>query len=162
MGGHYRIRRSALNEFIDRTNGMRHRSDVPFKPRILVVDDDKSIQKYLDRMLTGGGYDVRTCSDGFEAGLWVMKFQPQLLILDLFMPAMDGFHVCRTLQSDPDTSRIHILAVSGYPSRENIRKAHEAGAEAFLAKPLDMQELLNRIDSMLSSGKQRQAALIEV
>jgi CheY-like chemotaxis protein len=50
-----------------------------------------------------------------------MKFQPKPLILDLYMPAMDGFHVCRTLQSDPDTSQIHILAVSGYPSKENIR-----------------------------------------
>ena len=160
-GGHHRIGRSVLDEFIGRCSGGQRPSTGGIKPRILVVDDDKSFQKYLHRMLTDREYTVKTCSDGFEAGIWVMRFQPQLLILDLFMPNMDGFQVCRTLKGDPDTAHIHILAVSGHPTRANIREAQAAGAEAFLAKPLDRRDLLDHIDAVLSPGQRQAAVLVE-
>jgi excisionase family DNA binding protein len=161
-GGHHRIALPVLNEFINRCNGGQRQSRVQDKPKILIVDDDKGFQKYLDRLLTGRGYSVRTCSDGFEAGIWVMKFQPHLLILDLFMPHMDGFQVCKTLKGDPDTAHINILAVSGHPSKANIREAHAAGADAFLAKPPDRQALINHIDGVLSHRQRHEAMLVEV
>jgi len=156
-GGHHRIGLSILNEFIDRCSDGQRQSRGRNKPKILIVDDDKSFQKYLDRMLSGRGYAVKTCSDGFEAGIWVMRFQPHLLILDLFMPKIDGFQVCQTLKGDPDTAHIHILAVSGHPTKANIREVQAAGADAFLAKPLDRRALLDHIDAAFSHG-QRQAA----
>jgi excisionase family DNA binding protein len=161
-GGHYRICASALNAFIDHCNGGQRMPTVPAKPKILVVDDDKSLQKYLDRLLTGRGYTVKTCSDGFEAGIWVMKFEPHLLILDLFMPNVDGFQVCQALKGTPDTAHIHILVVSGHPTKANIREVRAAGADAFLAKPLDRRGLLKQIDDLLSDGRQRETALMEV
>lgn len=159
-GGHHRISLNALNEFMALCSSTRRQSSVQVKPKILIVDDDKSFQKYLDRLLTGRGYRVKTCSDGFEAGIWVMKFQPHLLILDLFMPHIDGFQVCQTLKSDPDTAHIHILIVSGHPTEANIREARAAGADAFMAKPLDKQDLLNLIGAMLY-GQRQKAPLTE-
>jgi excisionase family DNA binding protein len=160
-GGHHRIGLSILNEFIDRCSGGQRQSRVGNKPKILIVDDDKSFQKYLDRMLSGRGYAVKTCSDGFEAGIWVMRFHPHLLVLDLFMPNIDGFQVCRTLKGDPDTAPIHILAVSGHPTEENIREARAAGADAFLAKPLDRQALLDHIDALFSDEQSQAATRME-
>jgi excisionase family DNA binding protein len=160
-GGHHRIGLSVLNEFIGRCSGGQRLSGAQIKPKILIVDDDKSFQKYLARVLSDRGYAVRTCSDGFEAGIWVMRFHPHLLVLDLFMPNIDGFQVCRTLKGDPDTAPIHILAVSGHPTEENIREARAAGADAFLAKPLDRQALLNHIDALFSDEQSQAATLME-
>jgi excisionase family DNA binding protein len=161
-GGHHRIGLSMLNEFMVRCSGSQRQTRVQIKPKILIVDDEKSFQKYLERLLTNRGYAVKTCSDGFEAGLWVMKFQPHMLILDLFMPHMDGFQVCQVLKHNPDTAHIHILAVSGHPTTANIREAHAAGADAFLAKPLDRQALLNHVDTMVSHGQRQEARIMEV
>jgi excisionase family DNA binding protein len=161
-GGHNRIGLSMLNEFMLRCSGSQRQTRVQIKPKILIVDDDTSFQKYLERLLTNRGYAVKTCSDGFEAGLWVMKFQPHMLILDLFMPHMDGFQVCQVLKHNPDTAHIHILAVSGHPTTATIREAHAAGADAFLAKPLDRQALLNHLDTMVPHGQPQEDRIMEV
>jgi excisionase family DNA binding protein len=161
-GGHHRISQSMLNEFIRNSNSGQCLRLVQVKPKILVVDDDVSFEKYLRRLLTDWGYIVETCSDGFEAGIWVMKFQPDLLILDLFMPNIDGFQVCRTLKGDPEKANIRILTVSGHPTKANIREAHAAGADAFLPKPLDRQVLHKQIDAVLSNQEYQEAALMEV
>lgn len=161
LGGHYRISPPALNEFIIRCNGNQRQWKDRDKPTILVVDDDHRIQRYLFRLLTDRDFDVKTCSDGFQAGIGVMKFQPHLLILDLYMPNMDGFQVCQTLKEDPDTSHIPILAISGHPSKVNIQRVQAAGADAFLAKPLDRRALLNHIHAMLSLWKRQPARLRE-
>ena len=160
-GGHYRIGLPVLNEFIGRCSGGQRQFRVQTKPKLLIVDDDKSFLKYLNRMLSDRGYIVKTCSDGFEAGIWVMRFQPHLLVLDLFMPNIDGFQVCQTLKGDANTAHIHILAVSGHPTKENIREARAAGADAFQAKPLDRKALLNHIDAVFSHEQGQAAMLME-
>jgi DNA-binding response OmpR family regulator len=87
--------------------------------------------------------------------MWVMNFQPHLFILDLYMPYMDGFQVCQTLKGNSDTAHMYILAVSGHPTKANIRDACAAGADEFLAKPLDRQALFNHIEATSSHGQQQ-------
>lgn len=157
-GGHHRIRRKDLCDFIERKNmGHRIRS-TDKRQKILVVDDDPHIQKYLIKVLTGKGYHVITGRDGFEAGILVMKFQPQLVVLDLYMPHIDGFQVCRHLKSDPDTAPIKILAISGMALEANIQHAKDCGADAFLEKPLDINRLLGLVESLLSKFAARAVA----
>lgn len=149
-GGHHRIRRDDLNEFIQRKK-MGHRvrrSDE--RPKILVVDDDPHIQKFLIKLLTNKGYQVLAGSNGFEAGILVMKFQPQLVVLDLYMPHIDGFQVCRHLKGDPDTAPIKILTISGIAPEDKVQHAKNCGADEFLKKPLDINRLLGKVESLLS------------
>lgn len=157
-GGHHRIRRSDLNDFIKRKN-MGHRvRRTDNRPKILVVDDDPHIQKFLITLFTTKGYQVVAGSDGFEAGILVMKFQPRLVVLDLYMPHIDGFQVCRHLKSDPDTAGIKILAISGIARETNIQYAKDCGADGFLKKPLDINQLLGKVESLLTDPSARAVA----
>ena len=117
--------------------------------KVLVVDDDPAIQKLLSRMLNSAGLEVKTASDGFEAGQLSIKFNPQIIILDIVMPRMDGFEVCRRLKKNPETKNVKIIAISGFNTRENKEKILACGADLFLAKPLDIEKLKKEVESVL-------------
>ncbi|MBI5039997.1 MAG: response regulator, partial [Gammaproteobacteria bacterium] len=114
------------------------------KTRILIVDDDELLAAFLYEFLEGrpgiGAVDIAT--NGFEAGRKVHGFRPNLMLLDLMMPGMDGFAVCNNLKADPSTHNIRVLAMSGYPSANNIARILRAGAEVCLEKPVDTDRLL--------------------
>ncbi len=155
-GGHYRILRDDLEVF------MRKKGIYPFgiyqpeSKKILIVDDDPGIQKMLTKMMKPHGYQTEIASDGFEAGAKVTEFKPGLIILDLIMPGMDGFEVCRKIKGNPDTSHIKILAVSGYDTAENRDRIMAAGADGYLPKPIESDLLLPHITSLLNgAGKER-------
>jgi len=118
-GGHHRILKEDLESFA------RERGIYPFgnggseTKKVLIVDDDPDIRELFARMLSHKEYRVETASDGFEAGARVATFKPGVIVLDLVMPGMDGFEVCRHIKEDPDTSGIKILAVTGYDTKEN-------------------------------------------
>lgn len=117
--------------------------------RILIVDDDIQVQKVLTKMLSYKKYETETASSGFEAGARVVKFKPDLIILDLFMPEMSGFDVCKQIKKDPETSHIKILALTGYDSEENRDQIMEAGADDFMAKPVEKDVLLQHVEELL-------------
>ncbi len=127
--------------------------------RILIVDDDLQLQKLLTVMFTFDKYETETASSGFEAGAKVVKFKPDLIILDLFMPEMSGFDVCRRIKKDPETSHIKILALTGYDSKENRDRIMEAGADDYMVKPVEKDVLLKHVEDLLiedlHNGKQR-------
>jgi CheY-like chemotaxis protein len=104
-------------------------------------------------MLSAHQYETEVASSGFEAGAKVMKFKPSLIILDLIMPEISGFKVCRTIKEDPDTSHIKILAITGYDTKENLDRIMEAGADGYLAKPVVMDALLQQIEDLLNNDK---------
>ena len=112
--------------------------------RILIVEDDAQQAAYIYELLHGRpGIDaVEIATSGFEAGHRLHVFKPNLVLLDLMMPGIDGFAVCRSLKSDPETNAIRVIAVTGYASPENIRHILDAGAEACLPKPVDTAHLL--------------------
>ena len=116
-------------------------------PKILIVDDDAGVSSFLMELFEGvnGSVLAETARDGFSAGLKVRNFKPQIILLDLMMPGLDGFQVCRLLKSDPATELIRIIVMTGYASPENIENALLAGAEACINKPIDTENLLQRL-----------------
>lgn len=148
-GGHHRILRDDLLEFTELRNFTSPATEPTGKKRILIVDDDPKIIKLLKKVLSGNGNELEHASDGFEAGIKTMKFQPHLVILDLFMPKMDGFEVCLQLKKDSDTANTKIIAISGYDMEENRQRILKCGADLFLPKPLDIKNIMKGIEMVL-------------
>jgi DNA-binding response OmpR family regulator len=90
-------------------------------------------------------------SDGFEAGVKTTEFRPGLIILDLFMPGVDGFELCKRLRENSNTSSIKILALTGYDTTKNRDRVMQAGADGYLAKPVQMSTLLCQIKGLLDA-----------
>lgn len=116
---------------------------------ILVVDDDPMIVDVLTRFLSREGYGVVSAYNGIEALEKVEQAQPDLILLDVTMPEMDGFTVCRTLKDDERTALIPITMLTGLDDREHRTQGIEAGADDFLTKPFEQSILRARIRSQL-------------
>lgn len=113
--------------------------------RILIVDDEPSVANFLQTLLldkTKNTAKIEIANDGFQAGLMVRDFKPQIVLLDLMMPGMDGFQVCDTLKQDPIAKSIRIIALTGYHTPANVERILQCGAEVCLAKPIDNTRLL--------------------
>lgn len=152
-GGRYKITKKDLVDFIKKS-GMDPRVAGSFPAedtRILIVDDEKLvIQTVRDYMEAANpSYIISSAADGFEAGRMLTKVNPDLVILDLFMPGINGFNLCRNIRNDPHTKHIKIIAITGYPTEENVGKVKEAGADAVLPKPFEMEELDKLIKKLL-------------
>jgi putative two-component system response regulator len=117
--------------------------------RILVVDDEPSIVDVLTRFLTREGYGVVTASNGREALERVSREPPDLILLDVTMPEIDGFTVCQRLKEDERTALIPITMLTGLDDREHRTRGIEAGADDFLTKPFEQSILRARIRSQL-------------
>jgi len=144
-GGHRRFRLGDVERFgRQRGLSLRSRNEVL---RILVVDDDRQLSGYLLELLGSLSEPIETevAKDGFDAGQKVLTFCPDIVLLDLMMPGLDGFEVCRRLKQDHATSDVRIIAMTGYPSPGNMERIRAAGAEACLAKPISVQALLDAI-----------------
>lgn len=113
--------------------------------RVLIVDDNAPLTRYLKALLAGFPEQVvvDAASDGFVAGLKIREFAPDVVLLDLMMPGLNGFEVCRLLKSDPKTTSVRVIAMTGHPSPGNVEQIRNAGAEVCLSKPLDESVLLN-------------------
>lgn len=119
------------------------------KARILVVDDVPNNVKLLADLLAVRGYEVLTACDGDEALERVKDSKPDLVLLDVMMPRMNGYDACRAIRADPATGILPIVMVTALdPAGERI-KGIEAGADDFLTKPINVQELLARVKSLL-------------
>jgi excisionase family DNA binding protein len=152
-GGHYRISRGDLNKLIESKDMNSQRRTDNNKLRVLVVDDDAAVRKVTGKALTRAGYQVDYASDGFEAGVKTIKFQPLVIVLDLFMPRMDGFEVCQQIKKNKDTSGIKIIAISGYVSEKNKERILSCGADSFFNKPVDFKDLTLKIEELIKTIK---------
>ena len=118
--------------------------------KVLVVDDDLDVAKVIFNALAQTGiYELASAANGFNAGLEVARFRPDLVLLDLMMPHVDGFEVCHTIKSAPDTEHILVLVVTAYTEERFISRALECGADGWLAKPFKMAQLLKDVDALL-------------
>lgn len=154
-GGHYRISKEDLEDFIIKKKMYPLLHNRSSNKRILIVDDDLQVQKLLTVMLSSKQYETETASSGFEAGAKVVKFKPGLIILDLFMPEMSGFEVCKQIKKGPETSHIKILALTGYDNKENREKIMKAGADDYMAKPVMRDVLLRHVEDLLNPKEEK-------
>ncbi len=156
-GGHRRIKKSDLEAFVRKHNlpvfGLSSDSDEEGKgmKKILVVDDDQVIVETITAGLEEDphAYELISASDGFEAGLQVSHFKPDLLILDIMMPDIDGYEVCRKLKTSAETKHIKIIVLSGYLDEESYKKMREYGADLCFSKPLPLDRLREEIARLL-------------
>lgn len=138
-GGHYRITDENLKRFLT-----EHKipGGIEGLPRILIVDDDpKLLDTLVEALSWDQGYKVEVAQDGYEGLIKVGTFRPHLLILDLRMPGLDGFQVCRRVKADPATNPIKILAITAYPEGNARERILEAGADGYLEKPFHLDAL---------------------
>jgi PleD family two-component response regulator len=120
-----------------------------FSADILAVDDVPENLKLLLNLLTPPGYKVRPASNGAEALDAVMSKKPDLILLDIKMPGMDGFEVCKRLKSDRQTNKIPIIFISALDETDDIVKAFHAGGVDYITKPFQEQEVLMRVQTHL-------------
>ena len=126
--------------------------------KILVVDDEEHIRKIVKFQLEKAGYTVETARDGAEALEIIQKSPPDLILLDLMMPKMDGYEVCKRLKNNYQTSHIPIIMVTAKSNLEDKLQGFEGGANDYIAKPFAISELLLRVRNVLQwSQLQRQA-----
>lgn len=118
-------------------------------PRIYVIDDDMDLLKVVKTLLIKRGFDVHTFSDWEEANNSVKIFEPQLILLDVFLSGIDGLDVCQKLKASPYTKHIPILLFSAFP-RIAESAIHDYGADDFIAKPFEVGDLIKKVHSVLS------------
>ena len=117
---------------------------------VLIVDDNAQNLELLQAFLESLPLKIVTAADGVEALEKVSQFNPDLILLDIMMPRMSGFQVCKKLKSDPKTRDIQILMVTALNELGDIEQATECGTDDFVSKPINKIELVTRVKSLLS------------
>ncbi len=144
-----RIPRDVLFKFM-KSNGIPTDALESGKRKALVVDDDVELVELIrDVMEADGRFDVRVANNGFEAGMMVKEYHPDIIVLDVMLPDINGKEVCQRVRSDSSMDDVQIICISGMVEREKIDELKSAGANDFLQKPFETDELMNRICKLL-------------
>jgi len=145
-GGHRRFSLAEVERFAKKRGMKVHLIDEEVT-RILIVDDDEQFSGFLFDLLEDvpEKLEIKVVNNGFEAGGAVHQFKPHVILLDLTLPGVDGFMVCKQLKSELSTKNIRVIAMTGFFTEERHNKILQAGAEQCLAKPFDIQSLFDAI-----------------
>ncbi len=118
--------------------------------RILIVDDDQAVVDLISEVLAGDSrFETKVVNNGFGAGMLAKEYHPDLIVLDVMLPDVNGQQVCELIRRDPTMSDIKIICISGLIEEDKIDELREAGADDFLHKPLDIDELMRRVCRLL-------------
>ncbi len=126
------------------------------RPRILIADDNPQGIELLEAYLAEIDCDIRTATDGEDTLRQVQDFQPDLVLLDIMMPKISGFEVCKRLRAHPATADIIVLMITALDQPSDIDRAVDAGTNDFLTKPINKTELLLRVKSALQSQRYKE------
>jgi excisionase family DNA binding protein len=150
--GHYRIQKQDFHDFL-----LQHKMPVDEAffaeeaVKVLLVDDEAKTHELITSAL--GEYHFASAANGFEAGLQLGSFQPDLLILNLDTPGVDGAEVCQSVKTNPMTKRTKILVLAKSTKEEAVTEALASGADGYLAKPLQVEELKQKVQSLVGRGR---------
>ena len=122
------------------------------KGKILVVDDEVYIVHILDFSLGMEGYEVVTALDGEDALAKATEHRPDLIVLDIMMPKMDGYEACKRLKADPATRTIPVILLSAKGRNVDQKTGFEVGADDYITKPFSPRKLVERINQILTQG----------
>lgn len=144
-----RIPRESLIKFMKSNNIPLDNLDSG-KSKILVVDDDPDIIELLSDVFSRDGrFDVRTASSGYDAGLLTQQFHPDVILLDYMLPDVNGNIVCQTIKTNPQFQDIRVIIVSGVVKQDEIDQLLKSGAEGFIKKPFEIDELVDKVCSLV-------------
>lgn len=156
VGGHRRIKKEDLDNVLKKKGvPLPGEAKKEARKKILVVDDDKIIVETIVQALEEDeyGYELISAADGFEAGLQISHFKPHLLILDIMMPDINGYEVCRKIKTDPAIKDIKIIVLSAYLNEEAFEQMKTYGADACFSKPLPLAQLKQEVAKLLGLNK---------
>lgn len=150
-GGHHRITREDLVDFLSALKIPIPQDVRDVKTNVLIVEDDASLAKMIERafLRDGRGFNASACGSGIEALIRIGRTPPDLVILDLVLPKMDGAQVCKILKSAPETRDIKIIVVTGKASSDPAVAALKKKVDGFFSKPLDVFELVEHAAAVL-------------
>ena len=144
-----RIPRDILYRFM-KDNGIPTDALESGKRKALVVDDDEELVELIrDLLEQDGRFDVRVANNGFDAGMLVKEYRPDILVLDVMLPDINGRDVCERVRSDSTLEDVKIICISGMVEKDKIEDLKQAGANDFLQKPFEIEELVTRMCTML-------------
>ena len=120
------------------------------RKRVLVVDDDPAIIEMFTELLERDGrFEVKTATTGYDAGILTEQFRPDVILLDYKLPDINGTVVCRTIRSNPSYKHMQIIIISGVADPDEVADLKMAGADDFIRKPFDINEVIGRVANML-------------
>jgi signal transduction histidine kinase len=122
---------------------------------ILIVDDDPSARQTAVAMLEGAGYQIEEAKDGLHALQILEQVQPDLILLDVMMPGMTGFEVCQRIRATPEFAEVPIILLTALDDRDSLMHGIESGADDFISKPVDRQELAARVHTITRLNRYR-------
>lgn len=144
-----RIPRDQLYAFM-RDNGIPTEALDSGRRKLLIVDDDQDLVDLLtDHFQRDGRFEVQSVNNGFGAGILLKEFHPDLVVLDIMLPDINGLEVCTRIRGDKAMDDVRIICISGMVEQDKIQKLRDAGADDFLKKPFDVDALTNRICQLL-------------
>ena len=120
--------------------------EAPTRARVLIVDDDEALLEMLvDYLGEIDDFELEVARTGFDAGAKTLSFLPDVILLDIMLPDINGREVLRSIKSNPNTSHMKVIAISGMIEQDKISALYDAGIELYLQKPFDLQELVSTI-----------------
>jgi excisionase family DNA binding protein len=144
-----RIPREALYKFM-KDNGIPTEALESGKRKVLLVDDDAELVELIHKVLEEDGrFEVRIASNGFDAGMMVKEYRPDIIVLDVMLPDINGKEVCHRVRADTTLEDVRILCISGMIEEDKIQELRLAGADKFLHKPFDIEELIGEMCALL-------------
>jgi excisionase family DNA binding protein len=144
-----RIPREMLYKFM-KDNGIPTDALESGKRKVLLVDDDTELVELMTKVLEEDGrFEVRVASTGFDAGMMVKEYRPDLIVLDVMLPDINGKEVCQRVRADNTLEEVRILCISGMIEEDKIADLKLSGADDFLHKPFEIEALIDRMCNLL-------------
>ena len=144
-----RIPRDVLFKFM-KDNGIPTDALESGKRKALIVDDDEELVELIRDVLDADGrYEVRVANNGFDAGMMVKEYHPDIIVLDVMLPDINGREVCQRVRTDPSLDDVKIICISGMVEQEKVADLKAAGADDFMQKPFEIETLIDRMCQLL-------------